>query len=55
MVGIDGSDTAFDTLEETGGSADAIVVSHTHTATSTVTDSGHKHLSAQGTELQSYG
>jgi hypothetical protein len=27
----------------TGGSADAIVVSHTHTATSTVTDSGHLH------------
>jgi microcystin-dependent protein len=27
----------------TGGTADAIVVSHTHTATSTVTDSGHSH------------
>jgi hypothetical protein len=27
----------------TGGSADAIVVSHTHTATSTVTDPGHAH------------
>lgn len=27
----------------TGGSADAIVVSHTHTATSTVTDNGHLH------------
>ena len=27
----------------TGGSADAIVVSHTHTGTSTVTDSGHSH------------
>jgi len=27
----------------TGGSADAIVVSHTHTATSAVTDSGHSH------------
>jgi hypothetical protein len=27
----------------TGGTADAIVVSHTHTATSTVTDSGHQH------------
>ena len=31
----------------TGGSADAIVVSHTHTATSTVTDPGHNHT-AQG-------
>lgn len=27
----------------TGGTADAIVVSHTHTATSTVTDPGHTH------------
>jgi hypothetical protein len=27
----------------TGGTADAIVVSHTHTATSTVTDPGHQH------------
>jgi microcystin-dependent protein len=30
-------------LGGTGGSADAIVVSHTHTATSTVTDPGHFH------------
>jgi len=29
---------------QTGGTADAIVVSHTHTATSTVTDPGHYHL-----------
>jgi hypothetical protein len=28
---------------QTGGSKDAIVVSHTHTATSTVTDPGHLH------------
>jgi len=27
----------------TGGSADAVLVSHTHTATSTVTDAGHTH------------
>ena len=31
------------TAGATGGSADAIVVSHTHTATSTVTDTGHAH------------
>jgi microcystin-dependent protein len=31
------------TLAATGGSADAVVVSHTHTATSTVSDPGHAH------------
>jgi len=31
------------TVAATGGSADAVVVSHTHTATSTVTDPGHAH------------
>jgi len=30
-VGFDASDSNFDTAEETGGSKDAIVVSHTHT------------------------
>lgn len=40
-VGLDAGNAAFDTAEETGGSADAIVVSHTHTAT--VTDAGHLH------------
>lgn len=30
-------------VDATGGSADAVVVSHTHTATSTVTDPGHNH------------
>jgi hypothetical protein len=43
MVGFNASDPLFDTAEETGGSKDAIVVSHTHTATSTVTDPGHRH------------
>jgi hypothetical protein len=32
----------------TGGSKDAIVVSHTHTATSVVTDPGHKHETIKG-------
>jgi hypothetical protein len=40
-VGFDAGNVLFDTAEETGGSADAIVVSHTHTATTTSTDSGH--------------
>jgi hypothetical protein len=39
LVGFNASNALFDTAEETGGSADAIVVSHTHTAT----DSGHTH------------
>ena len=33
MVGLDASNSAFDTVGETGGSADAIVVSHSHTFT----------------------
>jgi hypothetical protein len=41
MVGFDSTNALFDTAEETGGSANAIVVSHTHTAT--VTDAGHNH------------
>jgi hypothetical protein len=39
LVGFDSGNTLFDTAEETGGSADAVVVSHTHT----VTDAGHSH------------
>ena len=41
MVGFNSANTLFDTAEETGGSADAIVPSHTHTAT--VTDPTHTH------------
>lgn len=50
MVGLDAGNAAFDTAEETGGSADAIVVSHTHTATSVVTDPGHFHTIPPSTE-----
>ena len=49
MVGLNGSNAAFDTVEETGGSADAITVSHTHTAT--VTDPGHLHTILGGINL----
>jgi len=41
LVGQDAGDASFDTLEETGGTKDASVVSHTHTAT--VTDPSHTH------------
>lgn len=41
LIGVDAGDAAFDTLGETGGSKDSIVVSHTHTAT--VTDPTHIH------------
>lgn len=53
MVGLDAGNAAFDTAEETGGSADAIVVSHTHTAT--VTDPGHFHNSPTADEFKYYG
>lgn len=43
LVGFNANNTLFDTAEETGGSADAITVSHTHTATTTITDPGHIH------------
>jgi hypothetical protein len=48
MIGLDSGDATFSTVGNTGGSKDAIVVSHTHTATSTVTDSGHSHGGSGG-------
>jgi hypothetical protein len=54
IVGQNASDALFDTLEETGGSKDAIVVSHTHTLgssgthTHTINDPGHRHSSPLG-------
>ena len=48
-VGYNASDALFDTLEETGGSADATNVSHTHTATFTGTAlAGHTHTISGG-------
>ena len=43
-VGFDAADPLFDSAEETGGSKDAIVVSHTHA----ITDPGHAHTVAIG-------
>lgn len=46
-VGFDSSNALFDTAEETGGSADAITVSHSHTTGSTTT--------SRLTNVDSYG
>lgn len=44
MVGFNSSNALFDTAEETGGSADNAVVSHTHTFSTTTGDAGtHQH------------
>jgi microcystin-dependent protein len=44
-VGFSSGDSSFNSSEKTGGSKDAIVVSHTHTASSSssVSDPGHAH------------
>ena len=47
-----GADTVA--IGATGGSANAIVVSHTHTATSVVTDPGHAHTGTTDTESQGH-
>jgi hypothetical protein len=49
-VGFNASNPLFDTAEETGGSADAITVSHTHTATTTITDPAHRHQTGNNAE-----
>ena len=53
MVGLDGGNALFDTVEETGGSADSIVPSHTHTAT--VTDPTHTHALSTAGSISTYG
>ncbi len=51
MVGFDSGNALFDTAEETGGSADAIVVSHNHT----LTDPGHAHTLSQVNAVSTTG
>jgi hypothetical protein len=53
MVGLNASDALFDTLEETGGSKNSIVVAHTHTVTATGTSgSGGSHFHTYQTGYQ---
>ena len=49
-VGLNAADSDFNTVEETGGTKDAIIPTHTHAASSnsTSTDSGHTHSVARG-------
>ena len=61
MVGFDSGNALFDSAEETGGSANAIVVSHTHTGT-TASSGDHTHGFSQSlvsnpssTQLQGSG
>jgi hypothetical protein len=56
MVGFNSGNSLFDTAEETGGSADAIVVSHTHTAsTDTVGNHQHTYTVPSGTQTLAGG
>jgi hypothetical protein len=51
MVGHNASDPLFDTAEETGGSKDAIVVSHTHTTESALSNSSFSIRRRQGSAV----
>jgi hypothetical protein len=63
IVGQSASDALFDTLEETGGTKDSIVVSHTHTLSGTtssngahthsISDPGHTHFVPSGAPVSS--
>ena len=50
LVGLQSSDTLFDTLGETGGSKDSIVGAHTHTFTSGNESASHTHSGTTTTE-----
>lgn len=49
MVGFDSGNALFDTAEETGGSANAVVVSHTHSFSATTAGSGSHNHTVSGT------
>jgi hypothetical protein len=55
LVGLDSADALFDTLEETGGSKNATLVSHTHTPTTVVSNASHQHLISYSTTSGSEG
>jgi len=52
MVGFDSGNALFDTAEETGGSADSVVVSHTHTADSVA---AHQHFTYKAVQVSPTG
>jgi hypothetical protein len=55
-VGFNAADPLFDTAEETGGSKNAIVVSHTHTFSATTSENGaHTHTALLGTDTSDAG
>lgn len=43
LVGQDATDTSFDVMGETGGSKDAVVVSHSHNGTTGINNQNHVH------------
>lgn len=51
-IGLDTGDSDFDTVGETGGTKDAIIPTHNHTATTTSTDAGHQHTYTRYSQLQ---
>lgn len=55
LAGYQAADANFGTPGGTGGSRDAIVVNHTHTASSSVTDPAHTHGVTDPTHAHNFG